>query len=156
MLIKLSPGNWKTQVKRMNHKVDEENGKSLVKGRVQYQNFLRFSSNEIRKNIGCLVSDPTFGLGGSMMWEKEEGIRIIVNKRKRLSIKIKVDFYEVCLSKIIYCLLFYFKTILTPFFCPVRFLLYLSLGERSSESIGYKDFSQKSTRKHINGGGKSC
>ena len=81
-----------------------------------YQNVRWFSSNEFWKNIGCLVSAPTFGLGGSRMWEKEEGIKIILKKRKRRSIKIKVDFYEVCLSKIIYCLLFYFKTILTPFF----------------------------------------
>ena len=30
------------------------------------------------------------------------------NKRKRNSLQIKVDFYKVCLSKIIYCLLFLF------------------------------------------------
>ena len=56
----------------MNHKVDEENGKALNKGNVRYQMFCLFSSNEFWKNIGCLVSDPTFGLGGSMLWEKEE------------------------------------------------------------------------------------
>ena len=45
-------------------------------------------------------------------------IKISVNNRNRSSIRIKVDLYEVCLSKIIDCLLFYFKTILTPFFSP--------------------------------------
>ena len=50
------------------------------------------------------------------MWEKEEEMKLSGKNRKRLSIWIKVDFYDVCLSYIIYCLLFYFKTILTPFF----------------------------------------
>ena len=27
--------------------------------------------------------------------------------------------YDICLSKVIYCLLFYFKTMLTPFFCQI-------------------------------------
>ena len=80
----------------------------MNKGNVRYLKVRQFSSNEFWKNIGCLVSAPTFGLGGSRMWEKEEGIKIILKKRKRRSIKIKVDFYEVCLSKIIYCLLFLF------------------------------------------------
>ena len=71
-------------------------------------------------------------LGGSRLWEKEEDIKLSGNKRKRHSIRIKVDLYEVCLSEIIYCLLFYFQTILTPFFFPARFLVSLSLGERSS------------------------
>ena len=136
--------------------MDEENNKSLNKGNVQYQKVRRFSSNEFWKNIGCLVSAPTFGLGGSRLWEKEEDIKISGKKRKRLSIRIKVDLYEVFLSKIIYCLLFYFKTVLTLFFFPARFLVSLSLGERSSESIGHKDLSQKRTRQHMNGGGKSC
>ena len=42
-------------------------------------------------------------------------------KRNILSIQIKVDLYEVFLSGIIYCLLFYFKTILTPFYFPPYF-----------------------------------
>ena len=50
---------------------------------------------------------------------------------------------------------FYFKTILTPFFFD-RFLVSLSLGERSSEIIGHKDLSQKKTRQQINGGGGGC
>ena len=64
MLIKLWPGGWTTQLKRMNQKVDEENGKALNKGNVRYQKFRRFSRNEFWKNNSCLVSDPTFGLGG--------------------------------------------------------------------------------------------
>ena len=83
MLIKLWPGYWKTQLKRMNHKVDEENGKSLVKANGRYQKVCHFSSNEFWKMIGCLVSVPTFGLGGSRLWEKEEGIKISGKKRKR-------------------------------------------------------------------------
>ena len=36
----------------------------MEKGNARYQKVLRFSSNEFWKNIGCLVSDPTFGIGG--------------------------------------------------------------------------------------------
>ena len=64
MLVKLWNGSWKTQLKRMNQNVDEENWKALVKGNVRYQKVRQFSSNEFWKNIGCLVSDPTFVLGG--------------------------------------------------------------------------------------------
>ena len=42
--------------------------------------------------------------------------KISGKKMKRYSIRTRVDFYEVCLSYIIHCLLFYFITILTPFF----------------------------------------
>ena len=64
MLIKICPGNWISQLKSTNHKVDEENGKALNKGNVRYQKVRRFSSNGFWKNIGCIVSAPTFGLGG--------------------------------------------------------------------------------------------
>ena len=145
MLIKLWPRNWKTQLKRTNNKVDEENGKALRTGNVRYRKVRWFSRNEFWKNIGCLVSAHTFGIGGSSMWEKEEDIKISGKNTKRVSIWIKVDLYEVSLSKIIYCLLFYFKALLTPFFFAI-FLVSLSLGERSSESIGPKDLSQKRKR----------
>ena len=36
MLIKLRPGDWISQLKRMNQKVDEDNGKALNKGNVRY------------------------------------------------------------------------------------------------------------------------
>ena len=48
----------------MNQKVDEENGKALNNCNVRFQKFRRFSSNEFWKNIGCLVSSSTFGIGG--------------------------------------------------------------------------------------------
>ena len=38
MLIKLWPGNRTNQLKRMNQKVDEDNGKALGKGNVRYRN----------------------------------------------------------------------------------------------------------------------
>ena len=110
-----------TQLKRMNQKVEEENGNALNKGNVRHRKVCRFSSNEFWKNIGCLLSAPTFGIGGSRPWDKEEDIKLSLKKRKRRSIWIKFDLYEVCLSYIIYCLLFYFKTILTPFTPPPDF-----------------------------------
>ena len=72
ILIKLFPGYWISQLKRMNQKVDEENGKAFNKGNVRYRKFRRFSRKEFWENISCLVSAPTFGLGGSSLWEKEE------------------------------------------------------------------------------------
>ena len=64
------------------------------------------------------------------------------NNRERRSIRMKVSLYEVCLSYTSYCLLFYFMTILTPFFFA-RFVVSLLPGERSSGSIIQKDSSRK-------------
>ena len=43
-LSKLWPGDWIDQLKRMNRKVDKENGKQRVKGNVRYRKVRRFSS----------------------------------------------------------------------------------------------------------------
>ena len=51
MLIKLWPGDWIDQLKRMNQNVDEENGKQRVKGNVRFRKVRRFSSSEFWKNI---------------------------------------------------------------------------------------------------------
>ena len=118
-LINLWPGDWKNKLERMNIKVDEDNGKSVGMVNVRARKFWRFSSNEFWKNIDCLVSAPTFGLGGSRMWEKYEAQKIIVNKSKSHTIRVKVDLYDFLLSYIIYCLLFYIMTILTPFFYQI-------------------------------------
>ena len=52
------------------------------------------------------------------MWDTEDTQKISGNKSKRRSIRMEVDFYEVFLSYIIYCLLFYIMTMLTQFFLP--------------------------------------
>ena len=101
----------------------EDNGKYVVMLNVRAWKVWQFSSNKFWKNIGCLVSAPTFGLGGSRLWEKEEAQEISGDKRKRHSIMMKVYLYEVCIYYIIYCLMFYFMTILKPFFSP--YLWYL-------------------------------
>ena len=67
----------------------------------------------------------------------------------------KFYFYKVCLSFNIFLLLFYFMTILTPFYFA-KFVVSLSLGERSSGSIRQKYLIKKKTRIHMNGGGQSC
>ena len=56
----------------------------------QFQKLRQLSRNELWKNIGCLMSAPTFGLGGSRMWEKNPEI-----SGKKIS---KVDLYKVCAS----------------------------------------------------------
>ena len=71
MLINIWPRYWISQLNIMNRKVDEDNGKALNKGNVRYQKVRRFYRNEFWKNIGCLVSAPTFGLGGSRLWDNE-------------------------------------------------------------------------------------
>ena len=96
MLIKLWPGDWIDQLKSMNRKVDEENGKQLVKGNVRYRKVRRFSSCEFCKNIGCLILTPTFGLWGSRLWDKEGEQKLSEKMRKRRLIRAKVDLYEVC------------------------------------------------------------
>ena len=48
--------------------MDENNGKAAGMRNGGYQKFLHFSSNGFWKNIGCLVSAPTFGLGGLRLW----------------------------------------------------------------------------------------
>ena len=96
MLIKLWPGDWIDQLKKINKKVDEENGKQRVKGNVRYRKVRHFSSSELWKNIGCLVSSPTFGLRGSRLWEKEEEQKLSGKKRKQRSIRKKGDLYDVC------------------------------------------------------------
>ena len=90
----------------MNIKVDECDGKAVGMVNGQDQQVWQVSSNEFWKIIGCLVSDPIVGCGGLSMWEKEEAQKIIGKKWKRISISIKVDSYEVCISYTIYCLIF--------------------------------------------------
>ena len=97
----------------MNMKVDEDNGKALGIVNGWYQQFWRFSSNWFLKNIDCLVLAPTFGLEVLSLWDKEEEININGKNRKMCSISINVYLYEVYLSYIIYCLMFYFMNIIT-------------------------------------------
>ena len=66
----------------------------------------------------------------------------------------KVYSYDVFLFYIIYYLLIYFMTILTPFF--FRFVVSLSPGESIPGSIFQKDLSWKSTRIQMNIVGQSC
>ena len=64
MLMKLWPEHWMNQLERMNIIADEDNGKAVGMVNGQAKKFWRFSSNGFWKNIGCLVSDSSFGLGG--------------------------------------------------------------------------------------------
>ena len=60
MLIKLWTSNCKNLLKRMDQKVDEDNGKALNKVNVRYRKVCPFTRNEFWRNIGCLVSDPKY------------------------------------------------------------------------------------------------
>ena len=46
--------NCKTQSKRINHKVDEENGKALGKVNVRYQKFVGFSAMNFGRTLVVL------------------------------------------------------------------------------------------------------
>ena len=68
-------------------------------------------------NTGCLILAPTFGLGGLILWKKEEGVNIIVKKKKMYYIRMKVGVYEVCAYSIFFNSLFYYDYTITPFLC---------------------------------------
>ena len=65
-------GYRENQLKRVNIRVDEEIGRAkvMIKGRMR--KVLWFTRNEFRKNIGCLILSPTFGIGGSILCYNEE------------------------------------------------------------------------------------
>ena len=84
--MNLWPVSCKNQLKMMNMKVEKDNGKALGIVNGHYQKYRRFSSNAFWRNIGCLISDPTFGIGDLILWEKEEEIQISGKKSKRRSI----------------------------------------------------------------------
>ena len=74
ILMKLWPSYWESQLKRINIKVGVENGRSM--GRIRILKVQQFSSNEYCKNIGYIISAPTFGIRGSVLCKKEEGLNI--------------------------------------------------------------------------------
>ena len=66
--MKLCPGGWKNNFERMNMKVDEDNEKSVVMVNGLSRKSWQLSSNTFWNNTGCLVSAPTFLVGGSRLW----------------------------------------------------------------------------------------
>ena len=116
----------------MNKKVDEEYGSGGTQENGKIWKLRRFSRNEFWKNIGCLLTAHTFGLGGSILWEKDP--KISGKKIKRSSVRSKVDLYEVCesLFQILYYYYYFFTNTSSP---SARFVAYLTIGERSLGSI---------------------
>ena len=74
MIMKLWPGYWEEQIDRMNKKVYEKNGIGGTQDNGIFWKLQRFLRNKFWKNIGCILSAPTFGLGGSKLWEKDPRI----------------------------------------------------------------------------------
>ena len=64
MIIKLWPGDWEDQLYRINKKVDEDNGRGGTQENGRFRNLWQFSRKKLWNNIGCLLSEITFGLGG--------------------------------------------------------------------------------------------
>ena len=122
MLIQILSGYWKTDLKRRHQRINEDNGKAMGIGNGQYRKVSRFSSNEFWKNIGYLVLDPTFGLVGSRMWEKEEDIKISRKKRKRRSIRIKVDLYEILIIYYLLSLILFYDILINVFLPDLWYL----------------------------------
>ena len=75
MFIKLWPRYWEEQIYQMNKKMDEENGRGGTKEDGIFEKLRRFSRKQIWRTIGCHISAPTFSLGGSRLWEKDQNIR---------------------------------------------------------------------------------
>ena len=64
ILIKLWPGDWISQLNRMNRKVDEENGKALNKGNVRYQTFVGYSAMNFGRTLVVSFQLLPLVLGG--------------------------------------------------------------------------------------------
>ena len=137
----------------MNKKVHEDNGRGGNQENGKFRKLQQFSMIELWKNIGCLLSAPTFGLGGAILWDKD--LTIGGKKRKSSSYRSKVDLFEVCavLFKILY---FYFYLYTNTSVTSSRFVAPLTLGERSLVNIGEEDFFRRKTRINMSGGGRGC
>ena len=59
-------------MERMNIRVEKDNGRAVGIDKGRLWKVWRFSSNKFWNNIGCLIFDPNFGLGGSRIWEEVE------------------------------------------------------------------------------------
>ena len=143
MIMKLQPGDWQDQLYRMNKKVYEDNGIGGTQQNGRFRKLRRFSRYKLWENIGCLLSETTSGLGGSILWEKDPNIS--GKNRKMYSIRQKVDLYEVCpqLFQILYyCYYFYTNT----YFPSTIFVASLTIGERSLGNIGQQASSWRKTR----------
>ena len=64
MLIKLRPGKCKTQLKRINQKVDEDNGKALGKVMYGIENFVGFPAMNFGRTLVVLFQLLPLVLGG--------------------------------------------------------------------------------------------
>ena len=82
-----------TQIDKLWSKMHNGINIEIVKGRDN--TVWRLSSNGFWNNIGCLLLAFTFVIEVSRLWEKEEEQRIIGEKRKRCSIRLKFELYEV-------------------------------------------------------------
>ena len=87
ILIKLWPGGYDNQLERMDIIVYEDNGESMAELKGQSDKVQRFSSNEFWNSIGFIISAPTFGIGISRLWEKEEAQNIRGKKVNRFLIE---------------------------------------------------------------------
>ena len=69
MLMKSWPGDLEEKLKQTNNNVDEDNGRGGTQENRKLRKLQQFSREKFWKNIGCLLSAPNFGLGGSILWE---------------------------------------------------------------------------------------
>ena len=82
--MRLLPGDWEEHIDRINKRLDKENGIVGTQENGTFRKLWRFSRNEFWKNIGCLLSALTIGLGGLRLWDKDP--KISGSNRKRSSI----------------------------------------------------------------------
>ena len=64
ILMKLWTEYCEEKLYRTNKKVHEDNGRGGIQYNGQFWKLWRFSRNKFWKNIGCLLSESTFGLRG--------------------------------------------------------------------------------------------
>ena len=75
-------------------------------GRVRIRQVCQFSINLYWNNIGCIIFVHIFGVGGSRLWDNEEGKDISRNNSKRSSIRRKIYVYDVFAYSILFITFF--------------------------------------------------
>ena len=109
--------------------------------------FVGFPAMNFGRTLVVLFQLLPLVLGDRVCGITKKEINLSGKKRKRRSIQIKVDLYEVCISGIIYCLLFYFPTILTSFFPRHISGISLTRGKKSRKywPQGFESEANKAT-----------
>ena len=135
----------------MNINADDKNEKYTERGRIS--KVWKFSKTKYWKNIGCIFLEPIFGVGGYILWEKDEGEKISGNKRNRNSIRGEFYLYEVFAYIYIFALIYFIMNIL-KFNFPSPYLWHI-LNRKMLLVGGFKEVCIKTATSYLTVGDES-